>query len=171
MGSSNVTSGAYQDVTIGLKKVMYSFDSTLFSLEIVADKSFVCKVVEEASVVDIVSGLNEERCSSDGALCATSLDGEMENAVVSPTPTTRKRNKDAEEKNFMMIVLWLLWQFRFIVCGWFRLRRLCLCLAESVEVLRLTKFKRTHATTTNPIFHHHSPHSTPETHSKASHRG
>ena len=62
MGSSNVTSGAYQDVTIGLKKVMYSFDSTLFSLDIVADKSFVCKVVEEASVVDIVSGLNEERC-------------------------------------------------------------------------------------------------------------
>lgn len=161
MGSSNVTSGAYQDVTIGLKKVMYSFDSTLFSLDIVADKSFVCKVVEEASVVDIVSGLNEERCSRDGALCATSLDGEMENAVVSPTPTTRKRNKDAEEKNFMMIVLWLLWQFRFIVAdGFVCVGSVCVWLNQLI-VLRLTKFKRTHATTTNPIFHHHSPHSTP----------
>ena len=39
IGSRNETSGAYHDVTIGSKKVMYSFSSTCLSLEALAESS------------------------------------------------------------------------------------------------------------------------------------
>lgn len=51
MGSSNVTSGAYQESTMGLKKEMYSWANTRFSLVMVLDSSSVCVDVGESVLV------------------------------------------------------------------------------------------------------------------------
>mmetsp|Transcript_7372 Transcript_7372/g.16716 ORF Transcript_7372/g.16716 Transcript_7372/m.16716 type:complete len:216 (+) Transcript_7372:771-1418(+) len=50
-GSSNDTSGAYHESTIGLKNEIYSLASTCFILVMVLASSSDCVVVEEASVL------------------------------------------------------------------------------------------------------------------------